>query len=37
MYVHNLIWISNSNSILKLPQGTMKEESVFSSELNRLE
>ena len=31
------IWISYSNSILKLYQGTVKEESIFSSKLNRLE
>ena len=31
------IWISYSDSILKLPQGIVREEFVFSSELNRLE
>ena len=31
------IWISYLNSILKLSQGIVKEESIFSSKLNRLE
>ena len=32
-----MIWISYLDSILKLPQGNVREESIFSSELNRLE
>ena len=31
------IWISYLDSILKLPQRNVREESVFSSELNKLE